>query len=138
MEIGTVLAGINWLAVIVAAIAAFALGGFWYSMKVFGATWMREIGLTEETASNTNMTLTYGTTFVLQLLAATALAACMPADGSWLTGLKTGLVVGVFWVATAYGTTYLFEQRSLRLFMINAGYYVVLFAIMGTIIGTWH
>ena len=138
MEIGTVLAGINWLAVIVAAIAAFVLGGFWYSMKVFGATWMREIGLTEETASNANMTLTYGTTFVLQLLAATALAACMPADGSWLTGLKTGLVVGVFWVATAYGTTYLFEQRSLRLFMINAGYYVVLFAIMGTIIGTWH
>ena len=52
--------------------------------------------------------------------------------------LQTGLLVSVFWVATASGLTYLFEQRSLRLFLINAGYNVVLFAIVGTIIGAWH
>jgi len=52
--------------------------------------------------------------------------------------LHSGLLIGVFWVATAYGITYLFEQRSLRLFLINAGYNVVLFAIVGTIIGAWH
>ena len=53
----------------------------------------------------------------------------------WLDGLRTGLSIGLFWVATAYGVTYLFEQRTLRLWLINAGYYVALFAIMGTIVG---
>ena len=130
MEIGTSLEGINWLAVVTAAVAAFGLGGIWYSNPVFGSMWLREIGLTEETASNANMTLIFGAAFVLQLLAATALAACMPAGVGWLGGLQTGLVVGIFWIATAYAITYLFEQRTLRIFMINSGYFVVLFAIM--------
>lgn len=135
MEIGTMLAGINWLAVIAATIAAFVLGGIWYSMPVFGSAWMREIGLTKEVANKANMRRIFSTTFVLQFIAATALAACMPANSNWLAGLHTGIVVGVFWIATAYAITYLFEQRSLRIFMINAGYFVVLFAVMGTIIG---
>jgi hypothetical protein len=135
MEIGTALAGINWLAVSAAAIAAFALGGIWYSMPVFGSAWMREIGLTKEAAGKANMTAIFATTFALQFVAATALAACMPANSNWLAGLHTGIVVGVFWIATAYAITYLFEQRSLRIFMINAGYFVVVFAVMGAIIG---
>lgn len=138
MDIGTSLAGINWLAVVAATVTAFALGAVWYSMPLFGRTWMREIGLSEEAAGKANMPMIFGTVFVLQLLAATALAACMPADSNWLTGAQCGLVVGICWVATAYAVTYLFEQRSLRLYMINAGYYVVLFAIMGTILGAWR
>ena len=138
MDIGTTLAGINWIAVVAAALSAFALGAIWYSMPLFGRTWMREIGLSEDAAAKANMPLIFGTVFVLQFAAATALAACMPADSNWLSGIKCGLVVGLFWVATAFGITYLFEQRSLRLFMINAGYYVVLFAIMGTVLGAWR
>ncbi|MBT8080662.1 MAG: DUF1761 domain-containing protein [Gammaproteobacteria bacterium] len=138
MDIATTLSGINWIAVIAAALAAFALGAGWYSMPLFGRTWMREIGLSEETAGSANMPLVFGTAFVLQFAAATALAASMPATSTWLTGIQCGLVVGVFWVASAFAITYLFEQRSMRLFMINAGYYIVLFAIMGAILGSWH
>ncbi len=138
MDIGTALAGINWLAVVVASIVAFALGGAWYSMSVFGATWMREIGLTEEAAKKASVPRIFTSTFVLQFLAATALAACMPADSNWLTGIQWGLVVSVFWVSTAYGITYLFEQRSIRLYFINVGYYIVMFAIMGAILGAWR
>jgi hypothetical protein len=36
------------------------------------------------------------------------------------------------------GVTYLFENKSLRLFLINAGYHGVAFTIMGTILGAWH
>jgi hypothetical protein len=138
MNLANSLAGINWLAVIVSTVAAFGLGGRWYSNALFGKTWLQEVGLTEEAVNNANMPKTFGTTFVLQFLAVTALAALIGADSSWLTGLQTGLMVSVFWVATAYGITYLFEQRSLRIFLINAGYNVVLFAIVGTIIGAWH
>ena len=137
MDIDSALAGINWLSVFAATIAAFALGAVWYSSRVFGAAWMREIGLTEESAGKANMPLIFGTVFVLQFIAAAALAAFMPANSDWLVGLQWGLAVGVFWITTAYAITYLFEQRSLCLFMINSGYYVVLFSIMGTIIGVW-
>jgi hypothetical protein len=99
---------------------------------------MQEVGLTEDAVKSANMARTFGGTIILQLLAATALSAFLGADGTWLNGLQTGLWVGLFWIATAYGVTYLFEQRSVRLFLINAGYYIVLYAIMGTIIGAWH
>lgn len=126
---------INWLAVIIATVSAFALGGLWYSKALFSNAWLQEVGLSEEEVNNAHVPKTFGGTFALQFLAATALSVTIGESGGWLAGLHTGLLVGVFWISTAYGITYLFEQRSMRLFLINAGYYVVLFAIMGTIIG---
>lgn len=138
MNLAQLLAGINWLAVVVATVIAFAVGATWYSKALFGNAWMEEVGLTEETMNSTNMPVTFGGTFVLQFLSMTALAACLGSDSTWLSGLEAGLLIGVFWVATAYGITYLFERRTMRLFMINGGYYVVLFAIVGTVLGYWH
>lgn len=138
MHLAQVLTGVNWFAVIVATVVAFMLGGLWYSKALFGNAWMQEVGLTEEAVNNANMARTFGGTIILQILAAIALSAFLGADSTWQTGLYTGLWIGLFWITTAYGVTYLFEQRSLRIFLINAGYYVVLYAIMGTIIGAWH
>ena len=138
MNLAQSLAGIYWPAVVVSTVIAFAIGGVWYSKALFGSAWLEEVGLTEEAVNSANMPKTFGGTFVLQFLAVMALAVLVGSDGSWQSGLYTGLLIGVFWVATAYGITYLFEQRSLRLFLINAGYNVVLFAIIGTVIGAWH
>lgn len=138
MDLAHSLDGINWLAVVVATLVAFALGGLWYSKALFGNTWLEEVGLTEEAINNANMAKTFGSTFVLQLLATIALAATLGADSTWMDGLQNGLFISVLWIATAYGITYLFEQRSMRLFFINAGYYVVLFSISGSILGAWH
>ncbi len=138
MNLAYSLAGINWPAVVVSTVVAFAVGGLWYSKALFGSAWLEEVGLTEEAVNNANMPRTFGGTLVLQFFAVIALAVLVGADSSWQDGLYTGLLIGVFWVATAYGITYLFEQRSLRLFLINAGYNVVSFAIVGTIIGAWH
>jgi hypothetical protein len=137
MHLADILSNVNWLAVIAATVAAFMLGGLWYSKALFGNAWMQEVGLSEDTINNANMIRTFAGTFALQIIAATALAALIGNDGSWMTGLNTGLWVGLLWISTAYGVTYLFEQRSFRLWLINAGYYVVLYCIMGTIIGIW-
>lgn len=137
MHLAQILGGVNWLAVIAATLVAFMLGGLWYSKILFGDAWMQEVGLTEEAVNSANMPKVFGGTFALQILAAIALAAFLGPDSGWMAGLQTGLWIGLFWVSTAYGATYLFEQRSLRLWLINSGYYVVLYAIMGTIIGAW-
>ncbi|HLU06299.1 MAG TPA: DUF1761 domain-containing protein [Woeseiaceae bacterium] len=138
MDLGAAIAGLNWLAVFLAAGTAFLIGAAWYSRKVFGNAWMMEVGLTEESLSRGNFKLIFGGTFVLQLVAATALAFFLGSGSDWLIGLQAGLLVAVCWIATAYGITYFFEQRSLRLYLINAGYYLVLFAAMGAIIGAFN
>lgn len=137
MHFAHALSNLNWIAVIGATISAFALGVIWYSNTLFGRRWLQEIGLTPETVDKAHITKTFVITFILQAIAAIALGVVLGAESSWLDGLHLGLLVGFCWVATAYGITYLFEQRSLCIFMINAGYYVVIFAIMGTIIGAW-
>ncbi|MEQ9561800.1 MAG: DUF1761 domain-containing protein [Woeseiaceae bacterium] len=132
------LAAVNWLAVIVATAVAFFLGGFWYSKSMFGVAWMQEVGLSEQEIAETNLRSVLIGTVILQFIATTALAVFLGPGSTWLIGLQSGLIVGICWLATAYGITYLFERRSFRLFRINAGYYVVVFAITATIIGAWH
>jgi hypothetical protein len=129
---------VNWLAVIVATAVAFFLGGLWYSKSMFGDAWMQEVGLSEQEIAETNLRSALIGTAFLQFVAATALALVLGPGSTWLVGLKSGLIVGICWLATSYGITYLFERRSFRLFRINAGYYVVVFAITATIIGAWH
>ncbi len=138
MDIINHLGELNWLAIIAATFSAFMLGGIWYSNALFGKRWMQEIGLTEESIDKSTMARTFGTTFVLQFIAATALATFLGTDNNWLSGLYSGAMIGLLWIAGAYGVTYLFEQRSMRLFLINAGYNVVLFSIMGTVLGAWR
>lgn len=137
MDIAGHISEVNWLAVIVATVSAILLGGAWYSKALFGVKWMAEIGLTEKTAAQNNMKLTFGTTFVLLFLAATTLAVLIGNGSTWYIGFHSGAIVGMLWIATSFGVTYSFEQRSLRIFFINAGYWVVCYTVMGTILGVW-
>ncbi|NJO13074.1 MAG: DUF1761 domain-containing protein [Gammaproteobacteria bacterium] len=49
-----------------------------------------------------------------------------------------GLSAGLCWVAGSFGINYLFEQRSLRLFLINGGYHTVQYTLIGLVLGLWH
>jgi hypothetical protein len=135
VDLRVAIASLNWTAIFFATGTAFIIGAAWYSKKAFGNAWMMEVGLTDETVGRGNLLLILSGTFLLQFVAATALALFLGSGSDWLIGLQAGVLIAVCWIATAYGITYFFEQRSLRLYLINAGYYLVLFAAMGTIIG---
>jgi Protein of unknown function (DUF1761) len=128
---------IHWLAVAVAAIAGFPLGALWYGV-LFGKAWMSATGITKERAKQANMARIYGTTLLLNLVIATSLAMFIGSGSDWTDGLFAGFMAGFTFVAAAFGITYLFEFRSLKLWAINAGYQVVVFSVMGTILGAWH
>jgi hypothetical protein len=127
---------INWLAILVAALAAFVLGALWYGL--FGNAWRRAAGVTSEAARSANRLRILSLTFVLNLIAAASLAAFIGPAGTLSFGLFAGFMTGLTFVATALGVIYLFELRSLRLWLINAGYQVVMFSAMGAILGAWH
>lgn len=129
----------NYLAILVATVSTFLLGGLWYSPVLFGRAWMREIGVNPEAlAGKGNFGLIMGVSFVLELIMAFNLAAFIGAKASLSFGLFAGAAAGFGWVALSFGVTYLFERKSLCLFLINAGYHGVAFTLMGGILGAWH
>ena len=130
---------INWLAVIVAAVSMFLVGGLWYSPLLFGKAWQRQNGFTDEQVAGFNKARSFGGSFVLALIMAANLAAFLAAPGTTLAwGITAGLLAGVGWVAAGIAMTALFEGRSWSYIAINAGYHIVAFALMGAIIGGWR
>ena len=123
---------INWLAVVLAALATFVVGGLWYSL-LFAKPWQKAAGVTDEQLKSGTARVFVGS-FILALVMAVFLAAFIGREGA-VFGTLAGLAAGVGWVATALGVNYLFERRSPVLFAINGSYNVVTFTAMGAIIG---
>ena len=130
---------VNYLAVLVAAVAAFILGSIWYSPMLFSKPWQAENIMTMEKhkANPPAMGPLLATAFACALIAAFAMAVLLvtPQHHSLTIGLKRGFAAGVCWLATSFGSSYAFEARTLRHWMINAGYYVVQFTLMGAVLG---
>jgi len=127
---------INYLAVLVVTILAFVLGGLWYG-PLFGKAWMQETGITEEDAKKSNMVKTFGLSIILNIIIALNMSAFLGTKADFQSGLFAGLATGIGFVSASIGIMYLFSQKSLRLFLIDAGYQVVIYAIMGSILGAW-
>lgn len=130
---------LNWIAIIVAAVSAFVLGGIWYG-PLFGKKWMAHVGITEQMIEESKgmMPKVYGLAFILNLVAVIAFAAFLGNEVDVVTGATYGLVAGLFWVAASFGISYLFEGRPLGLWLINGGYHTLQFAIFGAIIGAFN
>lgn len=129
---------INYLAVLVSALAFFAIGSIWYSPALFAKAWIKELGFNSENMSTQNMVKTFGVSFLLMLVMSFNLAAFIGNGMGWQFGMTAGALTGIGWVALAMGINYLFERKSFRFWLINAGYMAVSFTLMGTIIGAWQ
>jgi hypothetical protein len=126
---------INYLAVAVAGLSAFMLGGLWYSPLLFAQSWMRLTGQGEEKLKSGSPTSILGGAFVLSLIAAFVFAMFLgPAPGVRFA-TSAGLAAGLGWVAASLGILYLFERRPLGLWLINGGYVTLQFTLYGLILG---
>jgi len=127
----------NFAAVFVAALMSFAIGGLWYSPLLFARPWMKEVGLTERQTRDAPMGRVFGMAAVASLIMAFNLAAFIGPKASLSFGLLAGAAAGIGWVAMSLGVIYLFEQRSLKLWLINSGYQVLAYTLMGGLLGVW-
>ena len=126
---------INWIAVLVAGVACFLLGGLWYSKALFGKAWQRETGLTDEAlAKKATWSRSSDFRFVLALLAAWNFANFLGPRPSLVFGTAVGFSAGLLWVTGSFGINYLFERKSLKLFLINGGYHTLQFTIIGLVL----
>jgi len=128
---------VNYLAIAAAAITTFILGGLWYSPALFGKTWQREVGLSDEQLARGNMVRIFGITLVLSLIAAFVFALFLGPRPSMPLGLGAGFSAGLCWVASSFGINYLFARRSLKLFLIDGGYHTLQFTAIGLVLALW-
>lgn len=129
---------INYLAVLVAALSSFVIGFLWYSPFTLGNIWMKEAGISEEKAKQANMAKIFSLSFLLSLIISYNLAAFLGPDSDLVWGITAGALAGIGWVSASLGIIYLFEGKSFKLFLINAGYQAVTYMVAGGIIGVWH
>jgi hypothetical protein len=129
---------VNWLAVLAAAVSAFVIGGVWYSPVLFAKAWQRGAGLSDEQLQKGNPAKIYGGSLVLSIIAAAVFAMFLGPAPEVGFATAAGFAAGLCWVAASFGINYLFERKSLSLFLINGGYHTVQFTVYGLILGLWH
>lgn len=129
---------VNLLAVVLAGLSGFLVGGLWYG-PLFGKAWMAENGFTmEELAKDFNPVKLYGTSIVTGLIASYTFAMFLGPETFWKRGAAYGFVAGLCWVGMSLASSYIFERRSAKLWAINAGYHTIQFTLIGAIIGAFN
>lgn len=128
----------NYPAIFAAALVSFVVGGAWYSPMLFAKAWMREAGLDEVRLRQAKMGKVFTLAFVCALVMAFNLAAFLGSKASLGFGAFAGFATGLGWVGMSLGVIYLFEQRSVKLWLIHATCQLLTYTLMGAIIGGWR
>jgi uncharacterized protein DUF1761 len=137
------IAGINWLAVVVAAAVYFVLGAAWFAPGVFGKPWMDAIGFDASTPRPQMNPVTYAGPAVFYLIAAAVTAILAKATGTHTVseGVILGLMVGIGYALTVTATDGVFDPnkpKPLNWFAISGAYHVVALVLVGMIIAAWQ
>ncbi|NRD22191.1 DUF1761 domain-containing protein [Winogradskyella litoriviva] len=155
---------INLIAIPIAAVAALFIGALWYNPKFgFGIIWMRESGMTEERMKSGNITVIFGLALIFAAmlsfllmqftnhqwgafsmvgaepeLAEPSFKAFMADYGnafrSYKHGALHGAMFGILGALPIIGTIALFERKSTKYILVNAGYWIVTLTVMGSIL----
>jgi uncharacterized membrane protein len=138
-----VLSDLNWPAVIVAALAYFAIGAVWYAPPVLGRVWMAAGGMAMPEAGTRPSAAIYLTPLVGSVLSAVALAMLAKATGtdSLEEGIALGLVVAIGFAVAISFVTAQFESEKPKPMVwgaVNAGYHVVGNLVAAIIIASWQ
>ena len=132
----------NYLAIIAGVIINQALGAGWYS--ALAKPWMAGVGLTMEDVEAVRGTARQWYPYVVAIVSAlvftVGLAVVIQGLGAEgvVDGLILGLLAAIGFIATSYATTYSFEGRSVKIFLINTGYPVISYGIIGVLLAVWQ
>ena len=124
-----------WL-MLVAAAATFLLGGLWYG-PLFHKVWLKENGFPADYEAG-HPARVFGLSFLLAFLAAAGYAHLIGFSDDVLRSTVHGAAAGALIAGTSFGINYLFCGKSLKLWLIDAGYHTVQFALFGAIFAGLH
>ncbi len=134
-------AGVSYLAILAAAVAAWLAGAIWY--MAFGKYWMAALGTTREemraARNKPGAMLPFLYAFVADLVMAWVLAGILSHLGPGQATLRNGIISGAFcwlgFVVTTMVVNNSFARRDPRLLLIDGGHWLVVLLLMGAIVG---
>lgn len=132
-------AGMNYLAIVGAAVAAFFFGGAYYG--ALSSAWLSAVGKSREEIQKTGMAVPLVITAIALLVMAWVLAGIIGHLGSGQITLKNGLISGFMcwlgFVVTTVSTNHAYQGAKGSLTLIDSGYWLGVLLIQGAIIGYW-
>ncbi len=130
---------VNYLAVLVAAIASMVVGSLWYSPLLFGKVWMHLAGMHEHDAKK-GMGQAMMLQFIASLVTAYVLAHFMFYTNANMIvdGLQGAFWIWLGFVATSMMGDAIFAKKPWKLYFINSFHYLASLLVMGAIIAAWH
>lgn len=139
---------VNYLAVLVAAIANFFLGALWYSPVMFAKPWSKmifgDISMEEAKKKVTNVGQLMGLAFIMTFITAVGFALVMYSLPQSLTtterlfsAIGFAGIVSLFINAANMYKHYLFEVKPFKLAVINSLHDWVAFTMMTVIMAYW-
>jgi len=133
---------VNYLAVLVAAVAAFVLGWLWYSPLLFFKPWMRLRGMDPD-AAMAGAKMPVGKLvieFVLCLILACVIArlVALLAVGSWLGAVHLGFFLWIGFPVVILTGSVLWENIPWKVAAIHAGDWLVKMLVVPIIVVLWQ
>jgi len=129
---------INWLAVIVVTIIYFLIHFFWYFPFVFGNIWLKLVGKESEPKSKIirDTIIMIPTSFVTVLMIEVIID--LTGMNDILSALIISILLWVGFVATIGINQNNFNDRGVKLFLLEYGFYLIGFIIAGLILVVWQ
>ena len=136
---------VNYIAILVAAIASMAVGFVWYGV-LFKKKWMVLMGFTPESIKSMKMSanMAYTIQFAASLVMAYVLAHVIVLSSSFFgnpalsIGLTSAFFMWLGFVAPVSLSIVLWENKSWHLRAINASHYLAVLLVMGVILALWQ
>ena len=131
---------VNYLAVLVSTIAAFAVGALWYG-PFFGKQWRDLMGFSVGSMQTMKMTpakaMTGGFVTTLVLVYVLANFFAMAEVSSIAAALTFAFWIWLGFIATIMLNSVWYENRTLQLYLINASHYLVALLVAALILAWW-
>ena len=129
--------GLNYLAVLIAAVAAFAWGAAYY--MTLSRQWLVAAGMTREQLAQKRSPVPFIISFVALLVMGWVLAGTLGHLGAGQVTVKNGIISGLFlWLGFVVTTVFVnnaYPGRKLSLSVIDSIHWLGVLVIQGAIIG---
>jgi hypothetical protein len=130
-------AGVNYLAILIAALAGFGWGAIYY--MTLSKQWLAAVGLTEEQLGQKRSPVPFIISFVALVVMAWVLAGTLGHLGPGQVTLKNGIVSALFlWLGFVVTTVFVnnaYPGRKYSLSVIDSIHWLGVLVIQGAIIG---
>jgi hypothetical protein len=126
-------AGMNYLAILVAAVAAYVWGAAYY--MTLSKQWLAAVGLTQLNRSAAPFIISFIALLVMAFVLAGSIGHLGPGNVSIKNGIISGLIIWAGFVATTVVVNNAYPGRKIMLSIIDGIHWLGVLVIQGAVIG---